>query len=389
MSEALISPCVVNWAMQRGRRDSADVAGKVGVTVEKVESWSNGTAKPTFRQAQDLARVLRIPFGFLFLSKPPKESLAIPDLRTMRSEQTRWLSLDFRDVLSDVLRKQEWYRDFRLERGFEQLVFVGKFKQSSSASDVASDMAKELGLTLADRDHVRQSDEFLNLLVKKAEELGICVMRSSMVGNDSHRGLDLDEFRGFVVCDDIAPMVFINSSDARAAQVFTLAHELAHLWIGESGISNLSIEQSSRSIHDHVEKLCNAIAAEVLVPKEALLQKWHMGESLSVNAGALAGYFRVSTVVIGRCAYDLNLIAQSDYVDFYQQQSKLWVKPTQRKESRPDFYRTLIPMRNGKRFTVSVVHSVLENHLLLRDAGALLGVHPSTVSQLAQKLGTG
>jgi hypothetical protein len=93
--------------------------------------------------------------------------------------------------------------------------------------------------------------------------------------------------------------------------------------------------------------------------------------------------------VIGRCAYDLNLIAQSDYVDFYQQQSKLWVKPTQRKESRPDFYRTLIPMRNGKRFTVSVVHSVLENHLLLRDAGALLGVHPSTVSQLAQKLGTG
>src|SRR5450756_888664 len=225
MSEALISPCVVNWAMQRGRLDSTAVARKVGVTVEKVESWSNGTARPTFRQAQDLARVLRIPFGFLFLSKPPEESLPIPDLRTMRSEQTSWLSPDVRDVLSDVLRKQEWYRDYRLEQGFEHLLFVGKFKQSSSASDVASDMAKKLGLTLADRDHVRQSDEFLNLLVKKAEDLGICVMRSSMVGNDSHRGLDLDQFRGFVVCDDIAPMVFINSSDARAAQVFTLAHE--------------------------------------------------------------------------------------------------------------------------------------------------------------------
>ena len=266
---------------------------------------------------------------------------------------------------------------------------MGKFKQSSSASDVASDMAKKLGLTLADRDHVGQSDEFLNLLVKKAEDLGICVIRSSMVGNDSHRGLNLDEFRGFVVCDDIAPMVFINSSDARAAQVFTLAHELAHLWIGESGISNLSIEQSSRSIHDHVERLCNAIAAEVLVPKDALLKKWHMGESLGANADALAGYFRVSTVVIARRAYDLNLIAQSDYADFYQQQSRLWVKPTQRNESRPDFYRTLVPMRNGKRFTMSVVRSVLENHLLLRDAGSLLGVHPSTVSQLVQKLGTG
>ena len=120
MSEALISPCMVNWAIQRGRRDSADVARKVGVTVEKVESWSNGTAKPTFRQAQDLAHVLRIPFGFLFLSKPPEESLAIPDLRTMGSEQTSWLSPDFRDVLSDVLRKQEWYRDYCLEQGVER-----------------------------------------------------------------------------------------------------------------------------------------------------------------------------------------------------------------------------------------------------------------------------
>jgi len=389
MSEALINPQVLEWAIQRGRLELVELAKRTSVTAEKIGFWRQGEARPTFKQAQDLARALRIPFGFLFLSVPPRETFPIPDLRTIGDHEVHWTSLELRDVLADALRKQDWFREYRLEQGFETLPFVGRFNQNDTAAQIASDLTMTLGLTLTDRNQVKYWEEFLTRLIYKAEAVGVFVMRNSMVGNNRYRALDVKEFRGFAICDSIAPLVFINSADSKAAQIFTLVHELVHLWIGESGISDLSLKLPSSVSRNRTERLCNATAAEVLVPAKTLRERWKSKESLNQNAEQLAGFFRVSTVMIARRAYDLGFVGQQEYADFYEQQAELWTKQP-RSEAHPiDYYKVLVPMRNGKGFTSAVVQSVLERRLLSRDAGMLLGISPSKLVTLAQKLGIG
>ena len=386
MTTALISPEVLRWARERTQLDPKWLAEKTHVKADNLLLWEQDKAKPTFKQAQGLAKALHIPFGFLFLPHPPVETLPIPDLRTVDDHVTGILSADLRDLLADVLRKQDWYRDYLLEQGVEPLPFIGRFGLDVAATVIAADLAETLGLTLSDRKKVKNWETFLILLVEKAESAGVWVMRSGIVGSNTHRILEVQEFRGFAICDDRAPLVFINGKDAKAAQIFTLVHELAHLWIGQSGISDLSLAQPANFPHHQTERLCNAVAAEVLVPEQTLRGWWDARESVDNNAVRLASFFRVSTVVIARRAFDLSLIGWSAYIEYYQRQVELWRR--EKKGDGGDPYRT-IPVRNGRRFTEAVVQSAFERNLLLRDAGRLLGVNPSKIGRLAQEIGIG
>lgn len=386
MTTAFISPEVLRWARERTQLDPKWLAEKTHIKADNLLLWEQDKAKPTFKQAQGLAKALHIPFGFLFLTHPPVETLPIPDLRTVDDHVTGILSANLRDLLADVLRKQDWYRDYLLEQGVEPLPFIGRFGLDVAATAIAADLAETLGLTLSDRKKVKNWETFLILLMEKAESAGVWVMRSGIVGSNTHRILEVQEFRGFAICDDRAPLVFINGKDAKAAQIFTLVHELAHLWIGQSGISDLSLAQPANFPHHQTERLCNAVAAEVLVPTQAFRRLWDARESVDNNAVRLASVFRVSTVVIVRRAFDLSLIGWSAYIEYYQRQVELWRRG--KKGDGGDPYRT-IPVRNGRRFTEAVVQSAFERNLLLRDAGRLLGVNPSKIGRLAQKIGIG
>jgi Zn-dependent peptidase ImmA (M78 family) len=271
-----------------------------------------------------------------------------------------------------------------VEQGAEPLSFIGRFGLTADAKVIAEDLTKTLGLTIADREKARNWEEFLRLVIDKVEEAGIWVMRSGIVGSNTHRGLSIQEFRGAAICDDIAPVVFINGKDAKAAQTFTLMHEVAHLWIGQSGISDLSLTQAADTSNLNTERLSNAVAAEVLVPEDAFLEHWSSQDHLDQNATRLAKFFRVSTVVIARRAFDTGLVKWADYINYYQQQAEIW-KQQSNQDGGGDSYRN-IPVRNGRRFTDAVLQSVSERRLLLRDAGKLLGVNPSKIDRLAQKI---
>ena len=386
MTTALVNRSILSWARERAGLGLEELADKLDNKVEKLILWESGEAKPTFKQAQDLANTLHIPFGFLFLAHPPVEALPIPDLRTIGNQATDSISLDLRDLVNDVLRKQDWYRDHLIEEGSEPLPFIGKYGLDDSVEAVAADVTATLALSIADRATARDSEAFLGLLMEKAEAVGIWVMRSGIVGNNTHRGLDVEEFRGFVICDDLAPVVFINGKDAKAAQVFTLAHELIHIWIGESGISDLSLVQPARPNHGRAELFCNAVAAEVLVPQRDLTSRWNSQQSIDQNAAELAGFFRVSTVVVARRALDIGLIEWPAYIAYFQGQAEIWRQV--KKGSGGDPYRT-IPIRNGRRFTEAVIQSAFQRTTLLRDAGNLLGISPSKIGRLAQEIGVG
>ncbi|HMM61712.1 MAG TPA: ImmA/IrrE family metallo-endopeptidase, partial [Candidatus Rifleibacterium sp.] len=95
---------------------------------------------------------------------------------------------------------------------------------------------------ISDRGEAANWESFFNILVERSEQAGIIILRSGKVGNNTHRTLDVKEFRGFVIYDELAPFIFINGADAKAAQIFTLVHELAHVWLGASGVSNNGLD---------------------------------------------------------------------------------------------------------------------------------------------------
>jgi len=387
MINAFINPKLLHWAIERSGVSPESLTKRMNIKPEKMALWKQGDDKPTFPQAQKLARVLHIPFGYLFLSLPPTEKLLLPDLRTLKDDIFKSPTPDFLDLLNDVLSKLDWYREYLQEQNCIPLKFVGRFSAASNAEEVAKDIVSVLGLDRSLREKVRTWEEFLRTMISIAQEKGILVMRSGIVGNDTHRQLDVNEFRGFAISDEMAPLIFINGSDAKAAQIFTLAHELAHIWIGASGISNLDISQPSTRQTRKVELFCNQVAAEMLVPKNSFLKAWRNEISIDDNLHNLARYYRVSSLVVLRRAVDLGRIDKEQYYDLYHDELERF-KGYRRVGGKTggDFYASLF-LRNSGALTSALVSSVREGKILYREASRMLGVKVKTLQEISTRLG--
>lgn len=198
-------------------------------------------------------------------------------------------------------------------------------------------------------------------------------MRSGVVKNNNTRPISVDDFRGFCIADKIAPVIFINTNDAKAAQIFTLIHELAHLVLGQSAISDLSINSREKE-----EMICNAAAAEYLTPEVIFLKKWNESLSIEENIDDLRSIFRVSSWVIVRRALDLKLISKHEYSRYV---SLINEKST---SSGGDYNRNQ-KVRSSERLTVAVVTQALEGKMLLREAQSLTGIQPNKLYEFAQK----
>lgn len=383
--QATISPVVLRWARQRAQLSTEDAASRLHIKPGRLESWETGDDRPTFLQARSIASVLRVPFGYLFLPEPPQESLPLPDLRTVRDAALRRPSVDFFDVVTDSIRKQEWMRDYRKDEGAEPLAFSGRFSGRTDVTAVAGDMSNVLEVNDGLRADSRNWEEFLRAFMDRADRCGILVMRSGIVGNNTTRPLSVEEFRGFAISDSYAPLVFINGRDSKAAQIFTLAHELAHIWIGVSGVSNVSLQdEAEQAIQPEI--VCNAIAAELLVPREDFRASWDRRIEPSRNVFALVRRYRVSSLVVLRRALDLQFISRGQFSNLYAVENERAQAPRGDDAAGGDFYRTLW-IRNGSSFTRAVVSSTLEGRTLYRDAARLLGVRVKHIEQIAERLG--
>ncbi|HEO1465846.1 TPA: ImmA/IrrE family metallo-endopeptidase, partial [Legionella pneumophila] len=286
----------LTWARERAGLTEDLLAERMHVTVEKIISWEEEKNKPTFTQAQKIAQITHIPFGYFFLENPPIEKLPIPDLRTVGSTKIQEPSLDLLDMIKQVILKQEWYKDYLISQDAKPLPFVGRFNTNSSIYKVAEDIRKVLEVPIPQKG---TWEEYQKNLFEGAEAANILVMCSGVVGSNNHRKLSVNEFRGFAITDPIAPLVFINNSDAPTAKLFTLIHELTHIWIGSSGISDLNN-------HNKVESFCNKVAGEFLVPKEEIQSIWKPNNELLINLTEISSKFHVSKLVVAKRAVDLN-----------------------------------------------------------------------------------
>ncbi|EOS94742.1 hypothetical protein ETR_12228 [Erwinia tracheiphila PSU-1] len=361
---------MLTWARERANLSINYVALKMKKKPDLIENWEADSHPISFAEAQRFADITHVPFGCLYLDKPLEETLPIPDRRTVGSREID-VSLELRDTLNDVMLKIEWYKEYSVESGLDEVDLIGKYNKNTSFNILVNELRSRLDVDIPPKSG--KWEEFLSKLIKEVEKNGILVMKNGVVKNNTHRPISVDDFRGFCVADDRAPVIFINNNDAKSAQLFTLIHELAHLMIGESAIVDLNHNSKNRE-----EELCNAVAAEYLVPENIIRIKWIDDEIWEDNIYSLANFFRVSRWVIARRALTLGFIKESEYVSYV---SRINDKP----QGGRGVYPRTQKARVSETFARAVVTQALEGRLLLRDAQRLTGIRPSKLNEFAQK----
>ena len=380
MTTVAASIPVLRWAAQRARLHDEDLSARF----RKWPLWVTGEAQPTLKQLEDFARLTHTAIGYFFLPEPPALALPVPDFRTLRDEELREPSSALLDTLYLCQQRQDWYRDYARVHGLSRLEFVGSAQVNEAPQAVAERMRAALMLSTEERRQLPTWTDALRQLIAKAEEAGVMVMASGIVGSNSHRKLDVGEFRGFALADDLAPLVFLNGADSKAAQMFTLAHELAHLWLGATGVSDSEVGQVPEQ---GVERWCNQVAAELLMPLEALRVAYQPGTPVPDEIQRLAREFKVSTLVALRRLFDAGFLDQARLWQHYRDEHARLRALESRGTGGGDFYRTL-SARTSKRFARAIVTSTLEGQTLFQDAFRMLGVRKTaTFYEAARELG--
>lgn len=365
-TEINVNPDMVSWAITRAGFPLQDFLSKH----PSVLNWVEKIKKPTVKQLEDFAKSVHIPFGYLFLNEPPSEVIPFPFFRTGKTAPNNQVSLNVYDTILILQRRQDWLVDYLLDNGHGPLPYVGKYPPDSDYPAIVDDIRKVLNLEAEWAKKFKTHEETLNHITQKIEEAGIIVNFNGVVENNTHRPIPVEECRGFVLVNPIAPFLFVNAADAKAAQLFTIVHELAHVWLGKSaGFNNERLLPAD----DPVEKLCDLIAAEFLVPKESFFNLWEKKHDII----ALARYFKVSQLVVARRALDLGVLRRRDFFQFYHEfMERFRIK----KDAQPpggSFYATA-RKRISVRFAGYVNQAVKRDKLLYRDAYKITGLRGNT-----------
>ena len=375
-----VKPELLRWARERAGIEPDALETRF----PKYREWESGHRQPTLRQLESLARVTHAPIGSFFLSQPLEERVPIPDLRTIGDKPISRPSVDLLDTVYLCQQRQDWYRDFARMEGEDPLTFVGSATPATAVESTAESMRSALGFDLDERRALPTWTEALRRFIEQADSLGVLVMTSGIVGNNTHRKLDPDEFRGFALADDLAPLVFINGADSKAAQMFTLAHELAHIWLGESALSD--VEPFSAPSHA-VEVWCNHAAAELLVPLASLHEEFRGTPDLSDEVNRLARRYKVSTLVVLRRIFDIGVLDRGALASAYRRELNRLGAVQAR--SGGSFHPTL-KARVGRRFGHALVTSTLGGRTSFSESFRLLGIRrSSTFRGLAASLEIG
>lgn len=379
MSRVAVNEKVLLWAVRRCGLELDELEQKF----PRIRQWAGGESWPTLRQLESLARATLTPLGFFFLSEPPEERLPIPHFRTLHDEVPAKPSPDLLETVQIMQRRQAWMREFLIEQGQRELTFVRSARREEQPSSVVQRMLDALDLDEEWAAAERTWTDALHIMRQAIEDAGILVVVNGIVGNNTHRKLDPTEFRGFVLVDEYAPLVFVNGADGKAAQMFTLAHELAHVFFGSSAVFDLREMQPA---DDPMEQTCNRAAAEFLVPKRELRRIWPSVRNDSEPFQTIARRFKVSALVAARRALDTNLINREAFLNFY---SAYQSDERRVAESRPeggDFYATQ-NLRVGQRFASTVIRAVKEGKLLYSEAYRLTDLYGRTFDHYAASLG--
>ena len=347
------------------------------VKPDRLRDWES-SGRISLAQADKMAHHTRTPLGYLFLKAPPEEDLSIPDYRTFAGAAPTRPSPDLLETIHLMGRRQAWMRDEMVEAGADPLTFVGNLRSESSTDAVAE--AMRAALSLPEGWAARQPDwtSALRHLRDRADEAGVLTVFNGIVGNNTSRKLDRSEFQGFALVDSYAPLVFVNAADFKTAQMFTLAHELAHLFVGAAGLSSLG----GQGLPNHdTERFCNAVAAEFLVPAGEMFDQWRPSAQVEESLQTVARRFKVSVLVAARRAVHLALIRPSEFRLFYERHTGALTSSS----GGGNFWNNQ-NTRIGRRFGSAIHRAVVAGRLTYREAYALTGLRGDTFNKFLRRM---
>ena len=380
MNRISIRPEMLQWALERAGLDVHNLKSRF----PELPAWQLGEINPTLKQLEAFAKATHVPFGYLFLPTPPEEPIPIPDFRTNKGNFSR-PSPNLLDTIYAMQRRLAWLREDRIECEVEPLNFVGSARLSDDPQAVGQEMRRVVGIG---HDWVNNTHTLIESVVKirwAIERTGVTAVINGVVGNHTHRKLNVEEFRGFSLYDDYSPLIFVNGAATKSEQMFTMAHQLAHVWLGKAG-EGLSGYENISPGGMVVETFCDKAAAEFLLPARELKSQWNNVKHEQQPFKALARRFKVSPIIVGRRAMDLNLVDRESFFVLYRE----YIAEERRKTPRPgnggNFYINQ-NLRVGQMFATNVIRAALEGRLSFREAYGLTDLRGGTFQEYASRLG--
>lgn len=369
MARVSVKVELLEWAYKRsGNKENLHKKFK------KLDEWLEGSVKPTLKQLEEFANATATPLGYFFLEEPPKEQLPIPHYRTLEDSVDDKVSPDLIETLHMMQRRQDFMKEYFEKYVGDKLSFVNSYK-GQSARELAQKIRDQLEIEEEWACDHKTFHDALRFLINKCEENRIMVMVNGIVNHNTHRRLSVKEFRGFVLVDEMAPLIFINGADAKSAQVFTLIHEIAHIFIGSSAIVEAS---PLNKVDESIEKLCNEAAAEFLCPRDLFINNWYTHNDDGEVFKTLGTIFKVSPIVIGRRALELNLITKKEFFEFYEKYTRdIQIENGSDSSGGGDFYKTT-RIRLGDLFSNVLIYQTQSGDLQYTDAYRLSGLKGTT-----------
>lgn len=387
--KAYITPKVLKWARESARMLEETAAAKVSVSVNRLKEWEAGTSQPTIRQAQTLAKAYKRPFALFFLPDVPRDFQPLQDFRKSGSKALTTSSIF---IIREIQQKQAWISDVYSENQEDKLAFVGRFSIKDNPQTVAKDILRTLKINPA----LYKTDNPIKEWIDASESNGIFVSRTSFV--NSRLKLDSQEIQGFAIADQYAPFVFVNSDDWNAPQLFTLVHELAHIWIAETGISNeVEPDLKGKDKLHPVELFCNEVAANALMPKEIVLKLDPSSFRTSKDVFKASKQLGVSSFAILVRALNLNIIsipsyqklksqAEIDFSEYLKKEAEKKAKQKEKEKQGGPNYFLLQLNRNSRLFTQTVLDAFRGGFIEPTLASNLLNVQVNKFSKLESQL---
>ena len=385
--KAFITPNVLKWARESARMTEETAAAKVSITVEKLEEWEAGISQPTIKQAQTLAKSYNRPFALFFLPEVPRDFQPLQDFRKSGSKPLTTSSIF---IIREIQQKQAWISDVNSENQEEKSPFVGRFSTNVNPQNVAHDILTTLKINPAS-----YSNNPIKEWIDSAETNGIFISRTSFI--HSRLKLDSEELKGFAIADPYAPFIFINSEDWNAPQLFTLVHELAHIWIAETGISNeVELDLKHKDKFHPIELFCNEVAANALMPTE-IIKSFGTSFKTSKDVIKVAKQLGVSSFALLVRALHLNIISIPEYqklkkladIDFAEYLKREEEKKARQKEKDkpggPNYF-LLQLNRNSRLFTQTVLDAFRSGFIEPTLASKLLNVQVNKFQKLESQL---
>lgn len=376
-----ISPTILDWLIKKAEITSNSSE------LDLLIHWRNGDKKPTFSQIEKMSKKIQVPLGYFFLEKPPVEEYPLTEFRTINSEGPETeLSANLADTIDIILDIQDWMRDYVKDMGQSKKNYVASCRENMPVSVVATKIREDLELAEDWMLMQKTGQDSFRFLRQKCRDLGILIMMNGVVGANTHRPLDINEFRAFTLVDEYVPLIFINAKDSVSGRLFSLLHEIVHIWIGVNSLFN---EQDGRLDNqiNHKEQFCNAVASELLVPLSLFKSEWGktLDDDMIKKVNTLSKKFTCSPVVIARRALDTHYIPEAIYHKIVAISIKMYSKRQSKEDSGGDYYRTMAS-RLDPQFVYAVAASAKSGRTQYTDIYRLTHTNRTTFKQLYQKM---